>query len=138
MTMDHRDSFGKTLFDVRNDDPDDTQLAAMKSAKQLIFEGLREAVPLLSFGHAGVLVDERYGQGVIDKAIAGGTPVMLAVPIMASCPHHLHRAMRCARDQLLVLCSAISRRARSRSRSSSASMIAACRTCRSAMYSGSG
>jgi myo-inositol catabolism protein IolC len=84
LAMDHRGSFGKTLFDVRNDDPDDAQRAAMKSAKQLIFEGLQEAVPMLTFGHAGVLVDEQYGQGVIDKVVAGGTPVVLAVPVEAS------------------------------------------------------
>jgi myo-inositol catabolism protein IolC len=84
VAMDHRDSFGKTLFDVRNDSPDRAQLAAMRSAKQLIFEGLREAIPKLPFGRAGVLVDEQYGQGVIDGVMAGGMSVVLAVPIEAS------------------------------------------------------
>jgi myo-inositol catabolism protein IolC len=84
MAMDHRESFGKTLFDVKDDNPDDAQLAAMESAKQLIFEGLQEAVPMLASGRAGVLVDERYGQGVIDEVSAGGTPVVLAVPVEAS------------------------------------------------------
>src|SRR5216684_3450877 len=84
MAMDHRESFGKTLFDVKDDNPADAQLAAMKSAKQLIFEGLQEAVPMLASGRAGVLVDERYGQGVIDEVSAGGTPVVLAVPVEAS------------------------------------------------------
>src|ERR1700680_1822572 len=84
MAMDHRESFGKTLFDVKAGDPGDAQLAAMKSAKQLIFEGLREAVPMMASGRAGVLVDERYGQEVIDEVVAGGTPVVLAVPVEAS------------------------------------------------------
>src|ERR1700730_10192458 len=84
MAMDHRESFGKTLFDVKDDNPDDAQLVAMESAKQLIFEGLQEAVPMLASGRAGVLVDERYGQGVIDEVSAGGTPVVLAVPVEAS------------------------------------------------------
>jgi myo-inositol catabolism protein IolC len=84
MAMDHRESFGKTLFGVKDDDPDDAQLAAMQSAKQLIFEGLQEAVPMLASGRAGVLVDERYGQGVIDEVAAGRTPVVLAVPVEAS------------------------------------------------------
>jgi myo-inositol catabolism protein IolC len=84
MAMDHRESFGKTLFDVKDDDPDDAQLAAMKSAKQLIFEGLLEAVPMLTSGRAGVLVDERYGQGVIDKLGADRTSVVLAAPVEAS------------------------------------------------------
>jgi myo-inositol catabolism protein IolC len=84
MAMDHRESFGKTLFGVKNDNPDDAQLAAMKSAKQLIFEGLREAAPRLASGRAGVLVDEQYGQAVIDEVAAGGTSVVLAVPVEAS------------------------------------------------------
>lgn len=84
MAMDHRDSFGKTLFGVRNDHPDGAQLMAMKSAKQLMFEGLREAVPMLASGRAGVLVDEQYGQGVIDQVAAGGMSMVLAVPVEAS------------------------------------------------------
>jgi myo-inositol catabolism protein IolC len=84
LAMDHRASFGKTLFGVKNDDPDDTQLTAMTSAKLMIFEGLRKAVPALASGRAGVLVDERYGQGVIDEARGGASSVVLAVPIEAS------------------------------------------------------
>jgi myo-inositol catabolism protein IolC len=84
MAMDHRASFGKTLFDVQDDHPDAAQLAAMRSAKQLIYEGLMEAVPGLSSGRAGVLVDEQYGQQVIDEAAADGAPVVLAVPVEAS------------------------------------------------------
>jgi myo-inositol catabolism protein IolC len=84
MAMDHRESFGKTLFGVKDDHPDDAQLAAMKSAKQLIFEGLREAAPMVASGRAGVLVDEQYGQAVIDEVAAGGTSVVLAVPVEAS------------------------------------------------------
>lgn len=84
MAMDHRASFGKTLFDVQGDDPDEAQLAAMKSAKQLIFEGLMEAAPRLASGRAGVLVDEQYGQRVIDQAAADGAPVVQAVPVEAS------------------------------------------------------
>ncbi|MGI8449626.1 MAG: 2-deoxy-5-keto-D-gluconate 6-phosphate aldolase domain-containing protein [Streptosporangiaceae bacterium] len=84
MAMDHRASFGKTLFDVQDDHPDDTQLAAMRFAKQLIFEGLMDAAQALASGRAGVLVDEEYGQRVIDQAAAAGTPVVLAVPVEAS------------------------------------------------------
>jgi myo-inositol catabolism protein IolC len=84
LAMDHRDSFGKTLFGVRDDSPDRTQLAAMQAAKQLIFDGLEQAQPQLGRGHAGVLVDEQYGQGVIDAANRRRGPVTLAVPIEAS------------------------------------------------------
>jgi myo-inositol catabolism protein IolC len=84
MAMDHRASFGKTLFDVKDDNPDQDQVAAMKSAKRMIFEGLRAALPAVTYGRAGVLVDERYGQDVIDAARAGGQPIVLAVPIEAS------------------------------------------------------
>jgi myo-inositol catabolism protein IolC len=84
LAMDHRESFGKTLFGVKDDDPDPAQAAAMRAAKQLIFEGLRAALPSVTAGRAGVLVDERYGQDVIDAARNGGSPVVLAVPVEAS------------------------------------------------------
>jgi myo-inositol catabolism protein IolC len=84
LAMDHRASFGKTLFEVKDDNPDADQIAAMKSAKQMIFEGLQAALPAVRYGRAGVLVDERYGQQVIDEARTGPRPVVLAVPIEAS------------------------------------------------------
>ena len=81
LAMDHRASFGKTLFGVKDDNPDPDQVAAMKSAKRMIFEGLRAALPSLSYGRAGVLVDERYGQDVIDAGSGrAGQRVVLAVP----------------------------------------------------------
>jgi len=82
--MDHRKSFGKTLFGVRDDAPDPAQAAAMRAAKRLIFEGLQTALPSVTSGRAGVLVDERYGQDVIDAVRHGGPPVVLAVPVEAS------------------------------------------------------
>ena len=83
LAMDHRESFGRTLFGVKDDAPGPTQLAAMKSAKLLIFDGLRQAAGQLRSGRAGVLVDERYGQGAIDQAAAEGT-IVLAIPVEAS------------------------------------------------------
>jgi myo-inositol catabolism protein IolC len=84
LAMDHRESFGKTLFDVKNDAPDPSQVAAMRTAKQLIFEGLQVALPDVSYGRIGVLVDERYGQGVIDAVKSSGQPLVLATPVEAS------------------------------------------------------
>jgi myo-inositol catabolism protein IolC len=79
LAMDHRESFGRSLFSVKDDQPDAGQLAAMQSAKQLIYAGLARARAQLPGGHAGVLVDERYGQPVIEAAHADG--VVLAVPV---------------------------------------------------------
>lgn len=84
LAMDHRASFGKTLFEVKDDNPGPEQVAAMKSAKLMIFEGLQAALPAVSYGRAGVLVDERYGQGVIDAARGSGSGVVLAIPVEAS------------------------------------------------------
>jgi myo-inositol catabolism protein IolC len=84
LAMDHRESFGRTLFGVEQDDPDPAQRAAMASAKQLIYEGLLAALPAVTHGRVGVLVDERYGRGVIDAVKASGTQLVLAVPIEAS------------------------------------------------------
>jgi myo-inositol catabolism protein IolC len=79
LAMDHRASFGKSLFGVKDDRPDESQRAAMQSAKQLIYAGLAQARAQLPGGHAGVLVDERYGQPVVDAARCDG--VILAVPV---------------------------------------------------------
>ncbi|GAA2587071.1 hypothetical protein GCM10010435_76640 [Winogradskya consettensis] len=84
LAMDHRDSFGKTLFGVEGDEPDADQLAGIKQAKRLIFEGLEVAAAQLPVGRAGVLVDEQYGQDVIDKIPRDEDGVVLAVPIEAS------------------------------------------------------
>ncbi len=78
MAMDHRESFGRTLFGVRDDNPDAEQRAAIATAKRLIYEGLARARQELACGRAAVLVDERYGQPVIEAARADG--VVLAVP----------------------------------------------------------
>ncbi|MFI1919283.1 2-deoxy-5-keto-D-gluconate 6-phosphate aldolase domain-containing protein [Nocardia sp. NPDC020380] len=83
LAMDHRESFGKTLFGVVGDRPTAAQTAAMRAAKQLIFDGLNEVGPLSS-GRPGVLVDELYGQAVIDTVEQTTTPVVLAVPVEAS------------------------------------------------------
>ncbi|HEV2374838.1 MAG TPA: DUF2090 domain-containing protein [Streptosporangiaceae bacterium] len=82
MAMDHRESFGRTLFGVRDDNPDAGQRATMTAAKQLIYAGLERARADLPCGHAGVLVDERYGQPVIESARADG--MVLAVPVERS------------------------------------------------------
>jgi myo-inositol catabolism protein IolC len=79
MAMDHRESFGRTLFDVKDDKPDTAQRGAMKAAKRLIYAGLERAAAQLPCGRGGVLVDERYGEQVIEAAHADH--VVLAVPV---------------------------------------------------------
>jgi myo-inositol catabolism protein IolC len=84
LAMDHRESFGRTLFAVKHDDPDQAQAEAMRSAKLLIFQGLQTALPSVTSGRIGVLVDERYGQDVIDAVKGSTDPMVLAVPVEAS------------------------------------------------------
>lgn len=79
LAMDHRGSFGKTLFDVRDESPTPDQLDRMTAAKSLIFAGLRQVTP--SVGRPGVLVDEELGSAVIEAAKGA---VVLAIPIEAS------------------------------------------------------
>ncbi len=79
LAMDHRESFGRTLFAVEHDQPTSEQVAAMGAAKLLIYRGLESVAARLPIGHPGVLVDERYGHGVIGEART--TEVTLAVPI---------------------------------------------------------
>jgi len=82
LAMDHRESFGRTIFGVAHDTPTDEQRNAMVRAKQLVYAGLREALSSLPAGRPGVLVDDRYGQPVIEAA--HGDPVVLAVPVERS------------------------------------------------------
>jgi myo-inositol catabolism protein IolC len=79
MAMDHRESFGRTLFGVKDDKPDADQRGAMEAAKRLIYAGLERAMSQLPCGRSGVLVDERYGTPVIEEAHSDG--VVLAVPV---------------------------------------------------------
>jgi myo-inositol catabolism protein IolC len=82
LAMDHRESFGRFLFGVRDDRPVAGQRAAMEAAKRLIYAALARAREQLPGGRAGVLVDERYGQPVIEAARSDG--VVLAVPVERS------------------------------------------------------
>ncbi len=82
LAMDHRESFGTTLFYVKDDAPTASQRARMEQAKSLIYRGLTQAAPRLRGGRAGVLVDEQYGQDVVDEAMRD--PIALAIPVEAS------------------------------------------------------
>jgi myo-inositol catabolism protein IolC len=82
LAMDHRASFGKTLFDVTDDRPTPRQEEQIRSAKDLIYSALASVQADLQTGRAAVLVDERYGAAVIDRARQDG--IVLAVPIEAS------------------------------------------------------
>jgi myo-inositol catabolism protein IolC len=82
LAMDHRDSFGTTLFAVKNDAPTAAQRASMAQAKSLIYRGLTQAAPKLRRGRAGVLVDEQYAPDVVNEAMRD--PIVLAIPVEAS------------------------------------------------------
>jgi myo-inositol catabolism protein IolC len=82
LAMDHRESFGRTLFDVVDDRPTDEQQHAMQAAKAVVYRGLALARASIPTGRPGVLVDERYGDGVITTATADG--MLVAIPVEAS------------------------------------------------------
>jgi myo-inositol catabolism protein IolC len=82
LAMDHRESFGRTLFGVVDDNPTDGQRHAMQAAKLLVYRGLELAGPSITTGRPGILVDERYGSAVTDAAKSAG--LLLAIPVEAS------------------------------------------------------
>jgi myo-inositol catabolism protein IolC len=83
LAMDHRDSFGRTLFGVKGDTPTDTQLAGMRDAKSLIFDAAERLIGTdLGGGQLGILVDEQLGADVARKAKAAG--FVLAMPAEVS------------------------------------------------------
>jgi myo-inositol catabolism protein IolC len=82
LAMDQRDSFERTLFGLTAA-PTADQLASMRAAKSLIFEGAQEVAgtqPAVS--RLGVLVDEQLGTDVARKARAAGFE--LAMPVEVS------------------------------------------------------
>jgi myo-inositol catabolism protein IolC len=82
LAMDHRDSFGRTLFGVKGE-PTAGQLAAMRDAKSLIFTAARRLAGTdLGGGRLGVLVDEQLGADVAREARAAG--FTLAMPVEKS------------------------------------------------------
>ena len=82
LAMDQRSSFAKALFGLGEDAPE-TDLAKMRDAKLVIYEGLHRAVASgLEVGRAGVLVDEHLGSEVARRAKADG--LVLAMPIEKS------------------------------------------------------
>jgi myo-inositol catabolism protein IolC len=82
LAMDHRDSFGRTLFGVKGE-PTGEQLAAMRDAKSLIFAAARTLVGTdLHGGRLGVLVDEQLGADVARQARDAG--FTLAMPVEKS------------------------------------------------------
>jgi myo-inositol catabolism protein IolC len=82
LAMDHRDSFGRTLFGVTGT-PTADQLASMRGAKELIFAGARQAADdTPGPGQPGILVDEALGADVARQARAAG--FVLAMPAEVS------------------------------------------------------
>ena len=82
LAMDHRDSFGRTLFGVQGT-PTGEQLTAMRDAKSLIFAAARRLAGTdLGGGRLGVLVDEQLGADVAREAKKAG--FTLAMPVEAS------------------------------------------------------
>jgi myo-inositol catabolism protein IolC len=82
LAMDHRASFGASLFGVKDDRPTAEQAHRMREAKDLTYSALHSIHDQTGAGRAAVLVDERYGQQVIDEARKDS--VVLATPIEAS------------------------------------------------------
>src|ERR1700677_1856036 len=82
LAMDQRSSFAKALFGLGEDAPE-ADLAKMRDAKLMIYEGLHQAAASgLEVGRAGVLVDEHLGSEVARRAKADGH--VLAMPIEKS------------------------------------------------------
>jgi myo-inositol catabolism protein IolC len=82
LAMDQRSSFAKALFGLEEDAPE-ADLAKMRDAKLVIYEGLHRAVASgLEVGRAGVLVDEHLGSEVARRAKDDG--LVLAMPIEKS------------------------------------------------------
>jgi len=72
LPFDHRSSFASELFGW-NGTLEPEQIARIVAAKQVIYEGFKAAVAAgVPKQHAGVLVDEQFGAGVLRDAERNG------------------------------------------------------------------
>jgi 5-dehydro-2-deoxygluconokinase len=83
LAFDHRGSFQKKMFGIEGT-PTAEQTATIADAKQLIYEGLHEAIgrDVIGAEMAGALVDEQFGGEVPARARADG--LRLAMPVEKS------------------------------------------------------
>ncbi len=81
LAMDQRASFAKEVFGLSGT-PSSADVARMREAKSLIYEGLRHVAGCLPFGREGVLVDEQLGADVARTAKSDG--LVLLMPIERS------------------------------------------------------
>jgi len=81
LAMDQRASFAKEVFGLPGA-PSPADVARMREAKVLIYEGLRHVAGCLPFGREGVLVDEQLGAEVARAARSDG--LVLLMPIERS------------------------------------------------------
>jgi myo-inositol catabolism protein IolC len=82
LAFDHRGSFQKKMFGISGE-PSPEEAARIRDAKNLIFEGFRQA---LAEGAprdaAGILVDEQFGAAIAEQAKAEG--LVFAMPVERS------------------------------------------------------
>jgi 5-dehydro-2-deoxygluconokinase len=82
LAFDHRGSFQKKMFGIQGD-PTEAETAKITDSKQLIFEGVQEAVRRGAVPEiTGVLVDEQFGGEVPEGARSAG--LKLAMPVERS------------------------------------------------------
>jgi 5-dehydro-2-deoxygluconokinase len=82
LAFDHRGSFQKKMFGISGD-PTPEQTETISDAKRLIFEGMLVAVDRgAEAGATGVLVDERFGSNIPERAREHG--LKLAMPVEKS------------------------------------------------------
>jgi myo-inositol catabolism protein IolC len=76
LVMDHHASFAKDIFGIAGT-PTQADLWSMREAKNLVYEGLRQAAGKAPFGREGVLVDEALGAQVVSAAKSDGVVVLM-------------------------------------------------------------
>jgi myo-inositol catabolism protein IolC len=82
LAFDHRGSFQKKMFGIEGD-PTPEEIETIADAKQLIFEGVLEAVERgAEPGATGVLVDEQFGSDIPARSREQG--LVLAMPVEKS------------------------------------------------------
>lgn len=80
LPFDHRNAFAESVFGKKAEDLTENEIEVIKDAKYIIFESIEYAIKMgIPMEHAGILVDEEFGDKVLQQARTKGLTTFLTV-----------------------------------------------------------
>lgn len=80
LPFDHRNAFAESVFNKKAEELTPSEIEVIKDAKYIIFESIEYAIEMgIPKEHAGILVDEEFGDKVLQQARTKGLTTFLTV-----------------------------------------------------------